>query len=170
MTGPDVSRLSPQDALVAFRSYPRRFAAELASIEGDDSIEELASRIGPEGESAAQIVSDATRTWAVLGEALRQILRHDDAVVHPAVTDATLRHWDTPAPESIAEAMVLLGHEAEALADEVDGVLNADDWSRTATVAGDGGAVTALDVVREAVGAGAEGLGAVRATLAAVRR
>jgi len=86
------------------------------------------------------------------------------------VTDATLRHWDTPAPESIAEAMVLLGHEAEALADEVDGVLNADDWSRTATVAGDGGAVTALDVVREAVGAGAEGLGAVRATLAAVRR
>lgn len=169
MTGPDVSRLGPQDAEIAFRSYPRRYAAELASIEGDDSMEELAGRIGPGGESAAQIVSDVTRTWAVLGGALHQILLHDDAVVHPAVTDATLRHWDTPAPDAIAEAMVLLGHEADALADQVSGVISAGDWGRTATVAG-GGSVTALDVVRQAVGAGAEGLGAVRATLAAVRR
>ena len=169
MTGPDLTRLSPQDAVVAFRSYPRRYGAELASIKGDDRIEEIATRMGPQGESAAQIVSDVTRTWALLGEALRQILRHDDAVLHPAIADPTLRHWDTPAPDSIAEALVLLGHEADALADEVGGVLNADDWARTAIVAG-GESVTALDVVKQAVAAGAEGLSDLRSTLAAVRR
>jgi hypothetical protein len=171
MSSPDLSHLSPQDAAVAFRSYHRRYQSELASIEGDDSIEEMAGRLGPGGESAAQIISDVTRTWAVLSEALRQVLVHEDAVLHPAVTDAMQRHWDMPIPDSVSESMVLLGHEAVALAQQVDGVLSAGDWNRSATVAGGAGrTVTALDVLRQAVAAGADGLSSLRATLAAVQR
>ena len=66
MTGLDVSKLLPPDALAALRSYPRRFRNEVASIEGDDDMEELAARIGPSGESAIQIMSDVSRTWTVL--------------------------------------------------------------------------------------------------------
>ena len=169
MTGPDLSHLGPQDAVVAFRSYPRRYAAELTGIQGDDVPDELAVRIGPDGESALQIVSDVTRTWSVLGAALAQVLRTDDPVLHPAVSDPTQRQWDTPAPETIDDGLALLGHEAEALADQIGGVLSATDWNRTGAIAG-GGSVTALDLVKDAVSVGADGLARVRATLAAVAR
>ena len=169
MPGPDLRHLGPQDALVAFRSYPRRYGTEFEEIEGDDSLDELAVRAGPDGVSALHAVSDVTRTWSVLSSALTQVLRHDDAVLHPAVADVSLRHWDTPPPGTVADALTLLGHQAEALADQISGVLSTDDWNRSATVAG-GGSVTALDLVKDAVGVGADGLTQVRATLAAVRR
>ena len=169
MTGPDLSHLGPQDAVVAFRSYPRRYAAELEGFAGDDSPDELAARVGPDGVSALQIVSDVTRTWGVLGGALDQVLHHDDVVLHPAITDPRQRHWDAAAPDTVDEALVLLGHEAEALAGLVTGVLSASDWTRSGAVAG-GGTVTALDLVKDAVGVGADGLATVRTVLAAVRR
>src|SRR4051794_2398998 len=119
MTSPDLSRLGPQDAVVAFRSFPRRYDAELTGFQGDDLPDELAVRIGPEGESALQIVSDVARTWAVLSAALAQVVRTDDPVLHPAIADANQRHWDTPAPDTIADGLALLDHEAEALADQI---------------------------------------------------
>jgi hypothetical protein len=174
MPGPDLRHLGPQDAVVAFRSYPRRYAGEFDEIERggiarDDAVDDVAARLGPEGVSAIQIASDVTRTWSVLSGALTQVLRHDDAVLHPAIVDATLRHWDNPPPGTVADALALLGHEADALADQIVGVLSTDDWSRSAVVAG-GGSVTALDVVKDAVGVGADGLARIRATLTAVRR
>ncbi len=153
---------------MALRSYPRRYGAEFAGIEGDDSLDESAVRAGPDGVSALQTVSDVTRTWSVLGGALTQVLRHDDAVLHPAIADRALRHWDNPPPATVADALTLLGHQAEALADQIGGVLSNDDWNRSATVAG-GGSVTALDLVKDAVGVGADGLTQVQATLTAVR-
>jgi len=169
MTGPDLSHLSPQDAVVAFRSYPRRYAAEIEGFVSDDDADELAARIGPDGVSAALVISEVGRTWAVLGGALDQVLRRDDAVLHPAITDPAQRHWDTPPADSVADGIDELRHEAEALAILVEGVHSAGDWSRSAAVAG-GGSVTALDVVKDAVAVGADGLTRVRATLAAVRR
>jgi hypothetical protein len=169
MTGPDLSHLAPQDAVAAFRSYPRRYAAELEGFVGDDDPDEVAARIGPDGLSANQIVSDVCRTWAVIGGALEQVLRRDDAVLHPAISDPAQRQWDPPPPDAVADGLQLLGHEAEALADQVEGVHNAGDWSRSAAVAG-GGSVSALELVKDAVGVGADGLARVRATLAAVRR
>jgi len=169
MTGPDLSHLSPQDAVVAFRSYPRRFASELEGFVGDDNPDEVAARIGPDGVSANQVVSDVSRTWAVLGGALDQVLRRDDAVLHPAITDRSQRQWDTPPPELVVDGIDVLRHEADALAAQVEGVHNAGDWSRSAAVAG-GGTVTALDLVKDAVATGADGLARVRSTLAAVRR
>jgi len=69
----------------------------------------------------------------------------------------------------VSEALTLLGHEVEALAGRVEGVLVASDWSRAGSAAG-GGTVTSLDLVRDAVGVGASGLTHVRTTLASVRR
>ena len=169
MTDPDLSRLSPQDALVALRSYPRRYASELEGFVGDDTPDELAGRIGPDGTSTLQIVSDVTRTWAVLDGAFGQVLVQDDPMLHPAVVDARLRHWDAAPPDTVSEALTLLGHEADALAGRIEGVLAASDWSRTGSVAG-GGSVTSLDLVRDAVAVGASGLIRIRSTLASVRR
>ncbi len=162
------SGLAPSDAVVALRSFPRRYREVFASIKGDDTIEEMAARIGPDGRSAAGVASDVTRTWALLGEALRQIVFTDGAVVHPAVGDASLRSWDADHPDALADTLTLLGHEADALVDLVGQVSNAHDWGRSAPVAG-GTTVTALDVLRDAVQTGADGLGQAEAILRAVR-
>ena len=44
----DLSNLSPQDAIAALRSYPRRFAATLEPIKDDDNFEAIVSRPGPD--------------------------------------------------------------------------------------------------------------------------
>lgn len=169
MTGLDVSKLLPPDALTALRSYPRRFRNEVASFEGDDSVEELAARIGPDGESAIQIISDVSRTWTLLAEALRQTLTSGDAVLHPAVLDPVQRSWDAPPSESLDDVLMVLEHSAEALTDRMAAVTGLDEWNRRAVVAG-GGEVTALDLVRSATVAGHDGLARVHAALAAARR
>ena len=169
MTGLDVSKLLPPDALTALRSYPRRFRAEVASVEGDDVIEELAARIGPDGESAIQLISDVARTWTVLAEALRQTLTSDDAVLHAAVLDPAQRSWDTPPSESLDDVLADLDHAAETLSGRMAAVTDLRDWNRRAAVAG-GGEVSALDLARTATLVGSEGLAAVHAALAAARR
>ncbi|HEY5155818.1 MAG TPA: hypothetical protein VIJ47_13845 [Acidimicrobiales bacterium] len=168
MTPPPSSNLAPSDAVVALRSFPRRYRGVFASVEGDDGIEAMAARLGPDGESAAGVVSDVTRTWAVLTEALRQIVFTDGAVLHPAVGDARQRSWDDGHPDALDDTLVLLGHEADALADLVGRVTTAQDWSREAAVAG-GGTVTAIAVLRDAVQVGAAGLAQAEAILRAVR-
>jgi hypothetical protein len=169
MSSLDVSRLLPPDALAALRSYPRRYRNEVASFEGDDAVDELAARIGPEGESAIQIMSDVSRTWSILAEALRQTLVTDDAVLHPAVLDPSLRSWDTPPPDSLDDVLTVLDHAADALTDRMASVSDIADWNRRAAVAG-GGEVTALDLIRTAAVVGRDGLAAVHAAMEAARR
>jgi hypothetical protein len=109
-----------------------------------------------------------TRTWAILAEALRQIVFSDDAVVHPAVTDPTRRVWDAGHPEALEDTLTLLGHEADALVELVGQVPTGADWARGASVAG-GTTVTALQVLQDAVDTGAEGLKDCEYVLRAVR-
>jgi hypothetical protein len=169
VANPDLSRLTPEDARVALASFSRRYRAELSPVAGDDQAEELASRFGPEGVSALDVVSDVTRTWGLLSHELRRVQTLDDPTLHPAAMDAGARHWDTPAPDSVDEALALLSHEADQLTEAIRTYPTAAAWARPATVAG-GTRVTALDLVREAVGVGAEGLRRVADILAAVRR
>jgi hypothetical protein len=167
MTEIDLSRLSPSDAATALRSYPRRYRALLQPINNDDDVEELAHRVGPEGASAVQLLSDVTRTLVILGEALRQIMVNPTPVVHAAVVDPARRQWDTPPPERLGDALALFTDEATTLADAIDRV-PADGWTRTGSIAG-GGTVSAIDVAREAVRVGRSGLADIERTLAAVR-
>ncbi len=172
MASPDVSRLTPSDALVALASFPRRYQAELAPGTGDDEAieraDERAARYGPDGVSALDVVSDVTRTWGLLSHELRRVQTLDDPTLHPGAMDASARHWDTPAPDSTVEALAMLGHEADDLARAIRSYPQAQDWARPATAVGVG-PVTALDLVREAVRVGADGLSRVAATLAGFR-
>lgn len=165
----DTSSVSPNDAVTALRSYPRRFRSALQPITDDESIEELGQQVGPSGQSAVEITADVVRTWTVLRGALRQIQVSDTPVVHAAVVDPAERLWESPVRETVAEVLDQLTDGATELADDVAAVPG-DQWLRTATVAGGGGSVTALDVVREAVRAGHDGLSRVESTLAALRR
>jgi hypothetical protein len=163
----DLSRLSPGDAEVALRSFGRRYRAELRPVPDDDRTDELAGRLGPDGESALDVVSDVTRTLGLLGAEMRRTLTLDRPVLHPAVADGGLRHWDAPAPDSVDDALRLLDAELDDLLDTTGLAANGDDWTRQGTVA-DGGSRSALDLLKEAVRVAADGLDRVRAVLAAV--
>jgi len=163
----DLSRLAPADAAAALRSYPRRFRGLLAPLDPDEDPEELAQRLGPSGCSVLGIVTDTTRTWVLLHDAMRRITITDSPVLHPAVTDSTRRDWEAPAPATLSDALGMLEDTAAAFADDVDRT-PATAWTRTGTIAGDG-TTTALDVLREAVRVGHDALGAAGRTLAAVR-
>ncbi len=164
----DLSRMSPNDAVAALRSYPRRFRSVLAPIADDENIEEMAQQAGPDGQSAVEITADVVRTWTVLHEALRQIQVADTPVVHAAVLDPFQRQWEAPVRDTVASVLAHLEDEATSFADDVASTATGE-WTRTADVAG-GGSVTALDVVREAVRVGHDDLEAVERTLASLRR
>lgn len=167
MSVPDVSQLAAPDAVVALRSYPRRFRSAVLPIVDDPTVEALAERIGPDGRSAIDIVVAVSNTWVLIGQALRQVLINDDAVVHAAATDPAGRSWELPPGTSVDGALDNLADEAVALADAADAVPGRD-WSRTGAVTG-GGSVSAIDLVREAVRTGAQGLIDAEAAVAAAR-
>lgn len=163
----DVSSLSSQDAIVALRSYPRRFTGLLAPLPGDtDTIDAIARRVGPDGVSAADLLTDAVRSLALLGQALHQTVYDDAPVLHAAVVDPAARDWEGP-DESITDLLAQLRDEATELADAADRVPYRD-WDRTAAVTG-GGTVTALDLLREAVRTASDDLRAIETTLRATR-
>jgi acyl-CoA reductase-like NAD-dependent aldehyde dehydrogenase len=167
MSDIDLSRLAPSDAVAALRSYPRRYRGLLRPVD-DDDVTEVAHRIGPDGRSSIEIVSDVTRTFVVLGEALHQINVNPTPVVHAAVVDPAERQWDTPPPEELDDALTMFADEANALAEAVSRVAT-DAWTRTGTAAGTGAVISAIDVVREAVRVGRAGLTDIERTLDAVR-
>jgi hypothetical protein len=163
----DVSHLTPPDAVAALRSYPRRFRSALQPLDDDEQIDEIAHRLGRDGRSAIDVVSDVTRTFVLLGEALRQIALSDQPVLHPAVADPSARRWENGTPATVEDALALLTEAADNLAQQTS-ELPAKAWDRTAQVAGDG-TVRALDLVRDATKVGHEGLRDVERILQEVR-
>lgn len=138
--GPDVSRLTPEDAVVALRSFPRRFEALLDLDEGEDSYV-----LAP----VVEHIDRAGRDLAVLASAVDDALVKDDPVLHPAVGDESARVYPDIEEVDAESALDLLRLEAEALADRAQHV-SAEAWGRKAKVAGQG-EITAIDVLREAV-------------------
>jgi hypothetical protein len=166
MSSLDLSRLSGPDAVVALRSYPRRFRAAILPTD-DPETEELAYQIGPDGHSALDHVVTTTNTFVLLGQALRQALSGSSPTVHAAVTDPSQRDWTAPSGLTVAEALDRLAEEAGALADAA-GRTELNAWDHTASVAG-GGTVSAFDIVKEAVRTGADQLRGADTDIAAAR-
>ena len=158
----------PSDAVVALRSLGRRFRGLFAGHEHDESPDELAHRVGPEGHSALDHVVAATRTITFLGRAVQQVLVEDDPVLHPGVADPSARDFGASPDGPVEERLAELGWEADALADRVEHE-PADAWSRQARVAGADATVSALAVLWDAVDSAVEHLRAAERTLAAVR-
>lgn len=167
MAGLDLTNLSPADAVAALRSYPRRYRTLLVPLADDPTQVERLTRLGPDGHSALEVAADVARTIVLLDGALAQALVHDDAVLHPAVTDPTARTWDGPLPD-LDGVLVLLDDGCASLADRAQRASSAA-WYRTSVVAGSGTPIEAFDVLREAVRVGGDGLRSVERTLDAVR-
>jgi hypothetical protein len=168
--GLDVSRLSPSDAVAALRSYPRRFRALLTSLDDDERADDFVHQAGPDGRSAVDHADHVARSVAILGEALRQVLVHDNPSLLPAVADDSAREWQMAAQPSSVEAVLdFLDVECNGMADTVERT-PAGEWTRTGTVAGSGQELRALDVVREAVRTGAEHLRAAERAIQAAKR
>jgi hypothetical protein len=163
-----VAARPPADAVVALRSLGRRWRGLFAGLGEDESPDALAHRVGGDGRSALDHALHATRTISLLGRAAEQALVDDDAVLHPAVGDASQRGWEGQAAGTVDEAIAELVHEAERLADRVDRV-TADEWRRRARVAGQDADVGVLEVVWDAVDSAVADLHAAEATLREVR-
>ena len=161
----DLSRLSGPDAVAALRSYPRRYRGAILPV-NDPETEELAYRMGPSGHTAVDLVTHATNTFVLLGQALSQILQGTDPVLHPGVTNGAEREWTAAPGLTATDALDRFETEAGALADIVAG-LHLPDSARTGRVAG-GSEVTTMDIAKEAVQVGAADLDEIKATLAAV--
>ena len=153
MSGLDVSRLSPEDAVAALRSYPRRFRELLTSVDEQDV-----------PAVAIEHADHVARSLALLGEALRQVLVQDEPTLLPAVADDSARDWAHAGASSIDDALAFLTMEANGLADAVADVPS-DAWTRRGVVAGSGRSMTGLDIVRDAVRTGADHLRAAQAAL-----
>jgi hypothetical protein len=167
--GLDLSRLSPSDAVAALRSYPRRFRGLLTSLDEDEHPDDLIHRAGPDGRSAVDQADHVARSVAILGEALRQVLVHDNPTLLPAVADDSAREWQMSAQPSSAEtALDFLDVECNGMADTVERT-PADAWTRTGTVAGSGQEMSALEIVREAVRTGADHLRAAERAIEAAK-
>jgi hypothetical protein len=170
MTGPDVSKLSPSDCVAALRSYPRRYRAIVAPVGGDEKPDDLVHRAGPDGRSALDHVDHVARSVALLGQAMHQVLTQDQPVLPAAVLDDAAREWAVDGGQLEADAVLdFVTRECESLAASIERV-DANDWTRSGTIAGSGATVTAIAIAREAVRTGADHLRAAEAAVEAAKR
>jgi len=161
----DLSNLSPQDAIAALRSYPRRYGSALEPIKDDDNVEAIVTRPGPDGVSALDIAADTARRLDLMTAALDRIELADNPDVPPAAADATAPLDRASGATGLANVLQQLGSAAAGLADRATKVA-ARDWNRTGTAGGR--SVTAFDVLLEGVRVGADNLHRVEETIRAV--
>jgi hypothetical protein len=159
----------PADAVVALRSLGRRFRGLFAGREHDESPDDLAHRVGPDGQSANHHIAAAGRSIAFLGRALEQILVEDDPVLHPGVVDHDARVYAEAPDGPVEDRLAELESAAEQLAARADRV-SAADWGRTGRVASMDASVSAAAVLWDAVDTAVEHLRTAERTLDAVRR
>ena len=157
--GFDPPTVSPSDAAVAARSYPRRYRALLVRPDDEDP-EIVHRRPGPDEPSAAEHAGQAAAAMDAAAGALGDVRRSDSPRVHAygaaAGTGATL--------EAVLERLATAG---AALAVAIE-PFRGEEWNRPATDGGCG-AVTALDIARQGVHAGIHHLRAAERAIARAR-
>lgn len=170
MASPTTSHLSPDDAAVAVRSFPRRFRALLIPpSEGDERADpdELGRRPGPDGHSAVEHLLAADGVLATADQVLERS-RHAGEAAAPAVVSDLGAVWIADPGSPVGALLDQLAGTAGRCADRIDAV-PVDDWGRSLRI-GDGDATRELlDVVRDAVDVTAAHLRAAERTIQAVR-
>lgn len=139
-----------------------------AELGKEGAADDLAHRPGADGRSALDHAVRATRILSLLSHAIEQALVDDDAVLHPAVGDASQRGWDDSTTGTVDETIAELVQEAERLADRTTRV-SAGDWQRSAKTAGQGTDHRVIDILWEAVDSAISELKVAEATLHEVR-
>jgi hypothetical protein len=167
--GLDYDTISPSDAKVAIRSFPRRYRSVVAAPLEDDADEGLIRRRPEETTwSALEYTLHVADLYEAFAPAFRQMFEQD----RPTITDGM---WD-PDERVVSEryneqdpmaAVARLEAAADALADVLDRV-DAGSWSRTATFPW--GDRDLLTMTRNAVHEGSHHLRDVEHVLEAARR
>lgn len=148
--------MTPADASVALRSYPRRFRAVLVRLDDDDRADEVVRRPASDGWSALDHAAHAAVSFAAVAEALR-LASFEEL---PLVALAPERRESSAG--SVEDVLAALENGAGRAADAVD-VIKGADWERRARL-GEDSDVSALDLARHAVHEGVHHLrGAERA-------
>lgn len=136
------SAVTPADAAVALRSYPRRFRAVLVRPDDDDGAD-VVLRAGSDGWSALDHAAHVAVSFGAVSEALRLASIEEK----PLVALAPERRQSGVG--SVDEVLAALEDAAGRAAGAVDSIKGAD-WERRARL-GDGDDVSALDLARHAV-------------------
>lgn len=113
-----MATISPADAEVALRSFPRRWSALLGGLDTDDpDTDALLRRAGPDGRSALDCAGAAAAVLAAADGHVRKAVSSN----HP-----TLGPGSTPAGGSLPDALGGIEAAAPALAATVAGVASGD--------------------------------------------
>jgi len=164
--GLDYDKVSPRDAVVAVRSFPRRYRALLGSPDTDDGPDPVIRRQPSAGAwSALEYTAHVADVLDEIGVAVRRITMEDRpllSVPDPAarVVEKRFNAMDR------TEVLGWMELVCASLADVLDGV-RADDWTRTGRF--DVGERGALAMAREAVHEGSHHLRDVQRVLSEVR-
>lgn len=134
-SGVDPATISPADAAVALRSYPRRWRGAFAVVEYEEEGEELLRRGEP---SAIELLGAACKLLEEAHGWLSRIQTSDEPQLGRM----------QPVPQGAKGSLDEFEAIATALAADVEAV-PAEAWTRTGRL--DDSDVTALDLVRRAV-------------------
>jgi hypothetical protein len=160
--------VSVPDAIVALRTFPRRWRAALAVLDEEDE-KVLRRHPQPDVWSALGYAAHTRDALAVNGWALDRTLTED----HPVFEwpDAEVRNTTAAGYDDLDVTAVLdeLGTNATRIADRADRT-DAADWRRPASIPHEHGEVDALWFLHHAVHEGSHHLRDVQRVLEAVRR
>jgi hypothetical protein len=163
--GYDGTQLSPSDAAVALRSFPRRFRRALARPDEDEDRPDDVLHRRPKGgglsaiEHAAAVAAGLARA----DEAFRDVMyrRDPDITLPPVDVEPPVEAVQDP-PDVVVDRIKAA---AEGLADAIESAPG-DGWARTGR--SPDGPVTALDVVRTGVHIGVHHLHLIERTITEV--
>jgi len=148
------------------RSWSRRYRLALLPIDDEETAARTQS-LGPEGVSALEVALDSVRTWVLLDRALHEIRLRETPLLHPAVGDPAMRHWDTTVHETIETVLDQMNEAASGLAETI-ATTPPDDWARTGKAA-DGATIQSIDIIADAVSVGASNLRKIEMILSSLR-
>jgi len=144
------SSVTPSDAAVALRSYPRRFRSVLLVLDEDDT--DLLTRPGPDGWSALDHAAHLAASLTSVAEALRLVSIEES----PLVALAPERRVDGSGAggagggDGVVDQVSAALEAAAVSAAEAVERIRGKDWERLGRV-NDGASMTALDVARHGV-------------------
>ena len=165
--GLDYDTVSPRDAVVAVRSFPRRYRALLTGLPSDDDDPDSVIRRRPDPTtwSALEYTAHVADVLDEIGVAVRRIVVEDEPVLTASDPDQRVADKRFNAMNR-TEVLGWLDLVCAGLGEQLDGV-RADDWARIGRFPW--GERDALAMTRNAVHEGSHHLRDVQRVLAQVR-
>ena len=157
--GLDPTTVRPPDAVVAIRSYPRRYRRLLVRLDDEEGAGVVTRRPGPGQWSALEHAVYVADVLEAVGRALERVRVHDG----PSI-DIEVR---APGPEPVDAVLSRLEAASEHLASVADAMAG-KDWQRSGRVPA-GEPVTALALLGHAVHVGAHHRREIERVMATVR-